>query len=105
MDYNIITKKDQDLGKGTALLAAGAVMVLLKWVLPMVAPLALAAYGIYRLFMKDYIESGIALAAAIVLWLLQTPVGWILWLMGAAMAGFGLFFLIRGIRGEHPLGD
>ena len=101
MNYEIISRKDQDMGRGIALIAASAVMVLLKLVLPAVAPLSLAAYGIYRVFMKDYIESAVSLGLAVLFWFLMIPLGWLLWLIGAAMAGFRLFFLIRGIRGQH----
>ena len=41
------------------------------------------------------------LGAAVVLFFLQGLVGWILLLCGAGMAGFGLFFLVRGIRGQY----
>lgn len=97
-EFEIISQKTQDVGRGVALLTAGAVMVLLKWVVPAVAPLALGAYGLYRLFNRDYTESAVALGIAIVLWYLQAPLGGFLWLVGAAMAGVGLFFLIRGFR-------
>jgi len=89
--------RDQDLGRGTALLVTGAVMVLLKWVLPPVAPIAVAAYGLYRLYRKDIGEGLLALAIAVLVWVLRHPLGWLLWLTGAAMVGFGVFFLIRGL--------
>ncbi len=103
MEYEIIGQKEHDLGRGVALLAAGAVMMLLKLVLPAVAPVALAAYGIYRLFMKNFVESGVALLLAVVFWLLMDVLGGLLWLLGAAMAGFGLFFLIRSVRGKYKI--
>ncbi len=101
MDFNIISRKEQDLGRGVALMVGGAVMVVLKWVLPVVAPLALAAYAVYRLFMKSYKEAAIALGIAVVLWFLQGVVSWLLLAFGAGMAGFGLFFLVRGLRGKY----
>jgi len=89
-------RRDQDLGRGTALLVTGAVMVLLKWVLPPVAPIAVAAYGIYRLYRKDLGEGLLALAIAVLVWVLRHALGWLLWLIGAAMVCVGIFFLIRG---------
>ena len=41
MEFKIISQKDQDLGRGVALLGAGAMMMLLKFVLPIMAPIAL----------------------------------------------------------------
>ncbi len=101
MNLEIDNRKDQDLGRGVALTAAGAAMVLLKFVIPWVAPLAIAAYGIYQLFRKNYWECAIMLGAAVLLFFLQGLVEWILLLCGAGMAGFGLFFLVRGIRGQY----
>jgi hypothetical protein len=101
MEFEIISRKDQDLGRGVALMVAGAVMVLLKWVLPAVAPLALAAYAVYRLFMKSYAEAAISFGVAVLLWFLQGLVGWLLLAFGAGMAGFGVFFLVRGMRGKY----
>ncbi len=78
-------------------------MVLLKWVLPTVAPLALGAYAIYRLFMKSYREAAIALGIAVVLWFVQGLISWLLFAFGFGMAGFGLFFLVRGMRGKYMI--
>jgi len=105
MDLELSARREQDLGRGTALLVSGAVMVLLKWILPPVAPVAIAAYGIYRLYYKDFAEGLLALALAVLAWFLRYPLGWMLWLGGAAMVGFGLFFVIRGLAdpsSEHP---
>ncbi|NIP73051.1 MAG: hypothetical protein GWO16_08485, partial [Gammaproteobacteria bacterium] len=85
-------------GRGTALLVSGAVMVLLTWVLPSVAPVAVGAYGVYQLYRKQPAEGLLALALAVVFWFLRVPLGWLLWLAGAGMVGFGLFYLIRGLR-------
>lgn len=98
MNYEIITRREHDIGRGTALLASGAVMVLLTWLLPLVAPLAIAGYAIYRLYHKELSEGLLGMALAVVLWYLRHPLGWFLWLVGAAMVAFGLFFLIRGMR-------
>lgn len=98
MSFNMISNKDQDIGRGTALLASGAVMVLLKWVLPVIAPLAVAAYGIYRFTRKDIGEGLVALACAVLFYYLQGAVAWLLWTAGGLMVGFGLFFLIRALR-------
>jgi len=97
MNFEIYTGREQDLGRGVALLVTGAVMVLLTFVLPAVAPIAVAAYGFYRLFHKELGEGLLALAIAVVVWLLRHPLGWLLWLMGAVMVGFGVFFIIRGL--------
>ena len=101
MEFEIISRRDQDLGRGVALLVAGAVMSLLKFILPAVAPLALAAYGIYRLFSKDYLECAVIVGAAVLLWFLKDIVAGLLLICGVGMAGIGLFFLIRGIRGRY----
>ena len=101
MDYEIISRKDQDLGRGIALLVASAVMVLLMWVVPAVAPVALAGYGIYMLFLRRFREMAVTLVVAVGLWFLAGLLGGLLWLFGVAMAGFGLFFLIRGFRGRY----
>lgn len=103
MEFDLIVRRDQDLGRGTALIVSGAVMVLLKWVLPPVAPLAIAAYGIYRLYRKDISEGLLALAIAVLAWFLRPFVGWLLWVVGAAMVAFGLFYLIRGLRTDAPM--
>jgi len=102
MQIELNPRRDMDLGRGTALMITGAVMVLLKWVLPPVAPLAIAAYAVYRLYYKDVAEGLLALALAVLAWVLRQPLGWALWLAGAAMVGFGLFFLIRGLREAAP---
>ncbi|MCH7479112.1 MAG: hypothetical protein IIA14_13560 [SAR324 cluster bacterium] len=101
MDYEIISRKDQDLGRGFGLLGAAAVMMLLTWVVPAVAPVALAGYGIYLLFMRSFRAMAVALLGAVGLWFLAGLLGGLLWWFGAAMAGFGLFFLIRGFRGRY----
>ena len=87
-----------DTGRGVAMLAAGGVMVLLKWILPPVAPLAVAAYGIYQIYNRQYTEGAVAVGLAIALWYLRGVVGWLLWLVGAGLVVFGLFFLIRSLR-------
>jgi hypothetical protein len=102
MEIELNARRDQDLGRGTALLVSGAVMVLLKWVLPPVAPVAIAAYAIYRLYYKDVAEGLLALALAVLAWVLRYPLGWVLWLGGAAMVGIGLFYVIRGLREAAP---
>lgn len=98
MQIELNPRRDQDVGRGTALVVTGAVMVLLKWVLPPVAPIAIAAYAVYRLYYRDLAEGLLALALAVLAWVLRIPVGWLLWLAGAAMVAFGLFYLIRGLR-------
>lgn len=103
MDYEVVSRKGLDRDRGVALLVAGAVMVLLKWVLPAVAPLAVLAYAIYRLTGKRYKEGLIFIAVAFVLWMLRMPLGWLLWLAGFLMVGFGIFFILRSIRGQTLL--
>ena len=88
----------QDSSRGVAMLIAGAVMVVLKWVLPAVAPLAVAAYGIYQAVNRRYGEGLAAIGIAVVLWYARGVVGWLLWLVGAAFVLAGLFFLIRSMR-------
>jgi hypothetical protein len=97
IDLNGPLRREQDLGRGTALLVTGAVMVLLKWVLPPVAPLAIAAYGVYRLYHKAVPEGLLALVAAAVVWFLRAPLGWLLWVVGGLIVAWGLFLLIRGL--------
>ncbi len=89
-----------DTGRGLALVTAGAVMVLLKWVLPAVAPLAVAAYGAYQLVHRQYAEGGLAIGFAVALWYLRDLVGGLLWFIGAGFVGLGLFFLIRSLRAK-----
>ena len=98
MNFELMTQTEHDVGRGTALLATGAVVVLLTWVLPTVAPFAVAAYGIYRMVQKKISEGVVALALALLVWYLKYTLIWLLWLSGAVMVGFGLFFLIRGMR-------
>ncbi|MND01473.1 hypothetical protein D3C83_204790 [compost metagenome] len=62
------------------------------------APVAVAAYGLYRLYRRETAEGGIALAVAVLLWFLRVPLGAVFWLIGAVMGAFGLFFFIRGMR-------
>lgn len=102
MEDQALIAGNRDSGRGVAMLTAGAVLVLLKWVLPPVAPLAVGAYGIYQLYYRQYAEGAIALALAVALWFLRPVVGWLLWVVGAAFVAFGLFFLIRSLR-EQPL--
>jgi hypothetical protein len=98
IDPDPIARRERDLGRGSALVIFGAVMVLLKWVLPVVAPLAIAAYGFYRLYHKEIGEGLVALSLAVLFYFLRQPLGWLIWLVGALMVGFGLFYLIRGVR-------
>ena len=101
MDYEIISQQGLDRDRGIALLVAGAVMILLKWVLPAVAPLAVLAYAVYRLVDKRYKEAAVFAAIAIGLWFLRMPLGWMLWLFGFLMVGFGVFYLLRSFRGQY----
>jgi len=101
MDYEIISRGDQDKSRGVALLLASAVLVLLTWVLPAVAPLAIAAYGIYQIVVKNYAEGLVALGLAVVFWLLRPLVGGLIWIFALGASGVGLFFLIRGLRGSY----
>lgn len=103
MNFDLISQKDQDLGRGVALMGAGAMMMLLKFVLPWMAPIALGAYAFYRLSMRSYLESAVAIGIALALWYLQGLVGWLLLMVSAGMVGFGLFFLIRGMRGQDRI--
>jgi len=98
MIYQILTRREQDVGRGVTLLAGSAVVMLLTLVLPPIVPLALGGYGIYRAISKNYPEAAVAIGLGVGLWLLRGPVGWLMWSVGAAMAGIGLFFLIRGLR-------
>jgi 4-amino-4-deoxy-L-arabinose transferase-like glycosyltransferase len=100
MDYQLVNRREQDIGRGTALLISGAVMVLLTWILPLIAPLAVAAYGLYQLYHKHIGEGLVGLALAVLLWFLRLPVRWLLWLVGAVMVGIGVFLLIRGLRSQ-----
>jgi len=98
LDIELNSRKDHDISRGTALLVSGAVMVLLTWIVPWVAPIAIGAYGVYCLFHKELAEGGVALLLAVVVFFLGTIVGWLLWLSGAVMVGVGLFLLIRAMR-------
>ena len=103
LDYEILSQRGLDRDRGIALLVAGAVMVLLKWILPIAAPVAALAYGIYRMSSKRYKEGALFIGVAIVLWLLHAFIGWLLWLAGFVMAGVGIFYLIRSFRGPSLL--
>ena len=103
MLFQIMTRREQDFGRGVTLLGGSAMVMLLTLVLPAVVPLGLGAYGLYRLYSKNYTEAGVAIGMAVVLWLLRGAVGWLLWVIGAAMAGLAIFFIIRGLR--DPAGD
>ena len=87
-----------DTSRGLALLIAGAVMVVLKWVLPPVAPLAVVAYGLYQALNRQYGEGLVAVGLALVLWYARGLVGWLLWIVGAGFVLAGLFLLIRSLR-------
>ena len=52
------------------------------------------------LLARQIAEGLLALALAVVAWYLRPFVGWLLWVLGAAMVAFGLFYLIRGLRSE-----
>lgn len=103
MQFDIISQKDQDLGRGVALMAAGAMMMLLKFILPVMAPIVLAAYAFYRLFMRNYLESVVTMGVALVLWYLQGLFGWMMLMISGGMVGFGFFFLIRGMRAKNQI--
>ncbi len=97
MEFDLIPQKERDLGRGTALLVCGAVMVLLTWILPTIAFLAVAAYGVYRLYLKELGEGLVALAVAVVFYIFSSLLASLLWIVGALVAGAGLFFLIRAL--------
>ena len=103
MLHQILTRREQDFGRGVTLLGGSAMVMLLTLVLPAVVPLGLGAYGIYRLYSRNYTEAGVAIGLAVVLWLLRGAVGGLLWVIGALMAALAIFFLIRGVR--DPAGD
>jgi len=104
MDYEMISEKEQDIGRGTALLAAGAVMVLLTWVLPWSVPFAVGGYGVYRLGQKQIGEGLLFLALGVVFWFLRRPVEMLLWFTGFVVVAVGIFMLIRGLRGDQQPG-
>jgi hypothetical protein len=87
-----------DAARGLALLAAGAAMVVLHWVVPPMAPLAVAAYGVYQLFKRRYGEAAVAILIAVALWYTRLLVGWLLWLVGAAFVVAAIFYLIQALR-------
>ena len=98
MIFQIMTRREQDLGRGLTLIAGSAVVMLLTLVLPPVVPLAVGAYGIYRAISKQYPEAAVAVGIGVGLWFLRGAVSWMLWGTGALMAGVGIFFIIRGLR-------
>ena len=97
MEYDLIPRKERDLGRGAALLVCGAVMVLLTWIIPSIAFLAVAAYGVYRLYLKEIGEGLVALAVAVAFYIFSSILASLLWIVGALVAGAGLFFLIRAL--------
>lgn len=100
MDTEQSVVRDQDIGRGTALIVTGTVMVILKFVVPWVMPLAVGAYGVYRLYKKQLGEGLIFLALAVVAWYLGKLVEWSLVFIGALFVGFGLFYLLKGFRAD-----
>jgi len=84
--------------RGLALLIAGAAMVVLHWIVPPLAPLAVAAYGGYQVFRARFGEGAVALLVCIGLWYTRPLVGWLLWMVGAAFVLAGLFYLIQSLR-------
>lgn len=100
MDYEIMPQTERDLGRGAALLVSGAVMVLLMLVVPYIAWIAVAAYGLYRLYLREIGEGLVALAIAVLVFFLSGVLAFLIWILGALMAGTGLFFLIRGLLGK-----
>ena len=104
MEYDLIPQKERDLGRGAALLACGAVMVLLTWILPSIAFLAVAAYGVYRLFLKEFGEGLVALAVAVAFYIFSGVLAALLCIVGALAAGAGLFFMIRALL-QHSRAD
>ena len=103
MLFQLMTRREQDLGRGITLLGGSAMIMLLTLVLPAVVPIGLGAYGLYRLYSKNFTEAGVSIGLAVVLWLLRGAVGSLLWVVGALMAGLAIFFIIRGLR--DPAGD
>ncbi|MBI4081807.1 MAG: hypothetical protein HY423_04280 [Candidatus Lambdaproteobacteria bacterium] len=98
MILDLTTPAEQDRSRGLALLLASAVLVLLSFVVPPVAPIAIIAYGFYQLYRKNYTEGALAILLAVVVWVLRGVVGWLIWACAFVAAGLGLFFLIRGLR-------
>jgi len=98
LDDLSLQRAETEKPRGAALAISGLVMVLLGWLVPLVAPIAVAAYGLYQLNRRQPAEGLIALAAAALLWVLRVPLGALFWLIGAGMAGLGIFFIIRGTR-------
>ena len=105
MENDQVVERDQDIGRGTALLITGAVLFILKWVLPVVTPLAIGGYAIYRFYRKELGEGLIFMALAVLAWFLRVPLGWLLWVIGAGFVAFGVFYLIKGMRGESQVSD
>ena len=87
-----------DTARGLALLIAGAAMVVLHWILPPLAPLAVAAYGAYQVFRARFGEGAVAIVVCIGLWYTRPLVGWLLWIVGAVFVLAGLFYLIQSWR-------
>ncbi len=98
MESMLSDDSQENVNRGLMLLISGGVTVLLKWVLPSVAPFAVVAYGVYRLYTRNFQEGGIAILVALLLLWQRAAVGWLLWSVGALMAGLGLFLLIAGLR-------
>jgi len=85
--------------KGAALLGAGAGTLILHWIVPPLAPVAVAAYGVFQAFKGRLGEAALAVLIAVALWYLRPLVGWLLWMVGAGFMLGGLFYLIQS-RGE-----
>lgn len=97
MEYDLIPQKERDFGRGAALLVCGAVMVVLTWILPSIAFVVVAVYGVYRLYRKEISEGLVALAVAVGFYIFSGLLAGLLWVVGALAAGAGFFFLIRAL--------
>lgn len=89
------------VGHGVVMIATGAGIVLLRWVLPAVAPVAIAVYGVYLIGKHKFMEGFATIGGALLLWIFRGVLGGLLWWVGALMLGGGIFLLLRGLRGAN----
>ena len=102
--YIVLDHRQVDRGRGIALVICGGLMVLLTQVLPIMAPVAALAFGVYRLVKRSWSEGLIFVGAGVVLWFLSGFFGWILWLIAAMMVGGGLFLIFRSLSSSRRRG-
>ncbi|MDH4121396.1 MAG: hypothetical protein OEV94_06820 [Deltaproteobacteria bacterium] len=96
--WDIRLLNEEDTLRGIALIAIGGVLVLLKWIVPYAAPLALVVYAGLQAYTQRYGEAIVALALAVLLWQLKELLEGLVWVAGVLAATGGFVFLLRNLK-------